>query len=308
MVASQPVVASVVSECYRAVITFRDIAAVTTEREVGEPPPVQEKDGLVAGVHRRPQPRRQPDGDDVERCDGDDHDGQNDIIEQHQDGVEHGHRAVDHRRGQAPGNDLGHLVVDHHAGADLTGKALPEIGGGQPHDMVEEPTRRRQRQLGLQPEQVVLLEPDQNQLHGDRDTHGEEQRPEHPLLAGDEELINEDAILSDDMVEGIEGKISYVSSIGLANLVFLPIALYNTINDLWTAYVRGDKEFAFESLIKLFTIPLGLLNAIEKLILNERLRQELGENGRRRVREHYNWDNCLQQMINIYEDTLKESC
>ena len=46
-------------------------------------------------------------------------------------------------------------------------------------------------------------------------------------------------------------------------------------------------------------------NAIEKLILDEELRVEIGNNGRDRVERLYNWTDNVRQMVNIYEDVLK---
>lgn len=51
--------------------------------------------------------------------------------------------------------------------------------------------------------------------------------------------------------------------------------------------------------------PEATANAIEKLILNKTLRTTLGKGGRARVKKLYNWDNNVQQMIQIYKDILK---
>jgi glycosyltransferase involved in cell wall biosynthesis len=45
--------------------------------------------------------------------------------------------------------------------------------------------------------------------------------------------------------------------------------------------------------------------AMEKLILDDVLRKKLGKNGRKRVKEYFNWDDNVAQMINIYKDILK---
>ncbi|MED7818621.1 MULTISPECIES: glycosyltransferase [unclassified Francisella] len=44
--------------------------------------------------------------------------------------------------------------------------------------------------------------------------------------------------------------------------------------------------------------------AIEKLILDEIMRKQMGVNGRERVRKLYNWDDNVKQMINIYKDII----
>ena len=44
---------------------------------------------------------------------------------------------------------------------------------------------------------------------------------------------------------------------------------------------------------------------LERLILNEKLRKELGTNGREFVIKSYNWKNNVESMINIYNNLLK---
>lgn len=50
--------------------------------------------------------------------------------------------------------------------------------------------------------------------------------------------------------------------------------------------------------------PQQTADAIEKLILDEKLRVTIGNNGRDRVEKLYNWENNLTQMINIYKEIL----
>ena len=45
--------------------------------------------------------------------------------------------------------------------------------------------------------------------------------------------------------------------------------------------------------------------AIEKLILNKELRLKMGKAGRERVKELYNWEENVNQMINIYKSIVK---
>lgn len=45
-------------------------------------------------------------------------------------------------------------------------------------------------------------------------------------------------------------------------------------------------------------------NAIEKLYLNKELRIRMGKKGRERVKEFYNWQDNIDQMIRIYHETL----
>jgi glycosyltransferase involved in cell wall biosynthesis len=51
--------------------------------------------------------------------------------------------------------------------------------------------------------------------------------------------------------------------------------------------------------------PQKTANAIEKLIFDDELRIQIGNNGRDRVKRLYNWDDNVKQMINIYKDILK---
>jgi len=49
-----------------------------------------------------------------------------------------------------------------------------------------------------------------------------------------------------------------------------------------------------------------LAEAIEKLILETELRKNYGNNGRKRVQELYEWDMCVKQMMDIYEDIMEK--
>lgn len=50
--------------------------------------------------------------------------------------------------------------------------------------------------------------------------------------------------------------------------------------------------------------PIEAAKYIEKLILNKSLREEMGKNGRKRVSELYDFRNNLDQMIQIYYETI----
>ena len=52
--------------------------------------------------------------------------------------------------------------------------------------------------------------------------------------------------------------------------------------------------------------PEKAAEAIEKLILNKDLRVRMGQAGRERVKQLYNWDNNVGQMISIYKDALED--
>jgi hypothetical protein len=59
--------------------------------------------------------------------------------------------------------------------------------------VVEEPARGAERQLGLEAQQVVALQPRQDRLDGDGRGHEPEQRPDDPFLAADQVVVDEDA-------------------------------------------------------------------------------------------------------------------
>lgn len=50
--------------------------------------------------------------------------------------------------------------------------------------------------------------------------------------------------------------------------------------------------------------PQEAANAIEKLILDENLRKEMGQNARKRVEKFYNWNDNLNRMIQIYNELI----
>jgi glycosyltransferase involved in cell wall biosynthesis len=49
----------------------------------------------------------------------------------------------------------------------------------------------------------------------------------------------------------------------------------------------------------------ALAEAIGQLVLDEALRRRMGGAGRERVRERYNWNDCVRQMIDIYQGTVQ---
>ena len=58
-----------------------------------------------------------------------------------------------------------------------------------------------------------------------------------------------------------------------------------------------------------FVVPKKNYKAIaeklKELILNENLRKEFGKNGRQRVLNLYNWDDNVENMINVYKEIIK---
>lgn len=53
--------------------------------------------------------------------------------------------------------------------------------------------------------------------------------------------------------------------------------------------------------------PAAAASAIEKLLLEPNLRKQMGENGRKRVEKFYDWDDNVEQMINLYSNILNLS-
>lgn len=51
--------------------------------------------------------------------------------------------------------------------------------------------------------------------------------------------------------------------------------------------------------------PEKTAEAIEKLVLDKDLREQIGQNGRERVKKLYNWDDNAKQMIEIYNNIIK---
>lgn len=51
--------------------------------------------------------------------------------------------------------------------------------------------------------------------------------------------------------------------------------------------------------------PVKTAEAIEKLVLDKDLREQIGKNGRERVKRLYNWDDNVQHMLRIYEELIK---
>ena len=47
--------------------------------------------------------------------------------------------------------------------------------------------------------------------------------------------------------------------------------------------------------------------ALDRLISDKNLRIEMGKNGRRKVEKNYNWSVNIEQMINLYSQTIEKS-
>jgi glycosyltransferase involved in cell wall biosynthesis len=71
----------------------------------------------------------------------------------------------------------------------------------------------------------------------------------------------------------------------------------------------GGQPEVVENGVTGFVVPAGnagqAAEAIEKLILNEALRIRMGRAGRERVKTLYNWEDCVRQMIGIYDHMVK---
>lgn len=53
--------------------------------------------------------------------------------------------------------------------------------------------------------------------------------------------------------------------------------------------------------------PSAAAIALEKLVLDINLRQEMGAAGKKHVAEHYSWDACINTMLNVYSDTISST-
>ena len=51
--------------------------------------------------------------------------------------------------------------------------------------------------------------------------------------------------------------------------------------------------------------PKNIAEVIEKMLINRDLITEIGNNGRKRVKEFFNWNNNVKQMLEIYNKIKK---
>ena len=56
---------------------------------------------------------------------------------------------------------------------------------------------------------------------------------------------------------------------------------------------------------KLETAQTEIAQAIKYLLEHPELRHKMGENGRRAVREKYNWENEAQKLLAVYKELLR---
>lgn len=59
-------------------------------------------------------------------------------------------------------------------------------------------------------------------------------------------------------------------------------------------------------LIVLRENPQAAADAIEKLVLNPKLRRQLGVAGKEHVAQKYSWQFCVERMLDVYEEIIKE--
>jgi len=50
--------------------------------------------------------------------------------------------------------------------------------------------------------------------------------------------------------------------------------------------------------------PEQLAKAIKKLLLDENVRKKMGKNGRKKVIEEFDWNNCVNKMVSEYKDAI----
>jgi len=94
---------------------------------------------------------------------------------------------------------------------------------------------------------------------------------------------------------------SYHENFGLAvaeaMAAGLPIVISDRVN------IHHDVQAYNAGLVTGCNI-MEIASAIEKVLDNETMRKQMGENGKRLVREKYNWDVIAPQMIKLYEKIL----
>lgn len=74
--------------------------------------------------------------------------------------------------------------------------------------------------------------------------------------------------------------------------------------------VEGLKEVVINNETG-FVVPkanyIAIAEKLQKLILDENLREKFGKNGRKRVLKLYNWNNNVETMINIYKEIIHKN-
>jgi hypothetical protein len=129
---------------------------------------------------------------EVGQGDGDADDREHDVVPQHQGRVEKGRDEPDHARGEVARQDGGHRLVAGNPVAHLARVALGEELNRQPQHVPQEPSGRRNRELGLGPHEEVLLQSREPCPQHGRHPHTHQQRPQPALGPADEDLVDED--------------------------------------------------------------------------------------------------------------------
>ena len=91
---------------------------------------------------------------------------------------------------------------------------------------------------------------------------------------------------------------SEIESFGLAALEAMSCkipVIASTAGGLPEVVKDGETGFIVEG-----QNPSQIAEAIEKLLFNKSLREQLGKNGRKRVMEDYNFSDNVNQMVEIY--------
>lgn len=89
-------------------------------------------------------------------------------------------------------------------------------------------------------------------------------------------------------IEGFGGSVIEASSCGLPVIVSNVGGLPETLIDGKTGFIVEKED------------PVSAAKAIEKLINNPNLRSKMGQAGRAFVVKNYNWDDCVDKMIDVY--------
>jgi glycosyltransferase involved in cell wall biosynthesis len=80
-----------------------------------------------------------------------------------------------------------------------------------------------------------------------------------------------------------------------------PVIVANS-NYIATLIREGDFGLAVEY----GNVP-GLVTALEEILSDENLQEQMGLNGRKFVYEHFGWSNSMDKMVKVYEDAVKRS-
>ena len=92
---------------------------------------------------------------------------------------------------------------------------------------------------------------------------------------------------------------SFGVSVLEASSAAVPV-IANKVGGLMEVVQHGETGYLLDA-----TKPKKLADCLEKLIINHNLRFNLGQNGRDFVKENFNWDTNVTEMVNVYKKVIK---